>query len=337
VNHATLIYSKPFELESGKVLSELEISYSTMGKINTNQSNVIWICHALTANSDPTAWWSALVGDGKFYNPEQYFIICANSIGSCYGSSGPLTLKTDGTPYYRDFPQLTIRDIAQAHEILREHLNITTIHTCIGGSLGGQQAMEWAIAKPNIIQSLILMCTNAIHSPWGIAFNETQRLALLADKTFNSNTPDAGANGLVAARAIAMLSYRNYDTYGITQTRNADDSLDNYPASSYQKYQGEKLQKRFNAHSYWLLTKAMDSHNVGRGKNTVEEALQLITAKTLVIGITSDLLFPVSEQRFLAEHINDAKYLEIKSLYGHDGFLIEAESIRVALSDFYQH
>lgn len=323
-------------LESGNVLSDLTISYSVMGKLNAAQSNVIWICHALTANSDPTAWWSELVGEGKFYNPDDYFIICANTIGSCYGSSGPLSLKSDGKPYYREFPQFTIRDIAQAHEILRIHLNISTIHTCIGGSLGGQQAMEWAIAKPNLIQRLILMCTNAVHSPWGIAFNEAQRLALLADNTFNSNTTEAGANGLVAARALAMLSYRNYDTYAITQKRNADDSLDNYPASSYQKYQGEKLQKRFNAHAYWLLTKAMDSHNVGRGKTSVEDALRLITSKTLVIGITSDLLFPVSEQRFLAEHINDAKYLEIKSLYGHDGFLIETESIKKALQDFYQ-
>lgn len=329
------ISTTPFVLESGAVLPEVHINYSTFGTLSETGDNVIWICHALTANSDPSAWWSELVGEDKFYNPQQYFVVCANVVGSCYGSSGPLTMNAIGTPYYHDFPQVTIRDMVQAHELLRAHLNIHQIHTCIGGSVGGQQAMEWTIIQPNVIRHLVLMCTNAFHSPWGIAFNEAQRMALTTDATFYTQSTTAGNLGMRAARAVALLSYRNYHTYCATQQEQDHEKLDDYAASSYQRYQGEKLEKRFNAHSYWLLSKAMDSHHVGRGRGSAEQALSTIIAKTVVIGITSDVLFPVNEQHFLAKYISQATYAEIDSLYGHDGFLIETAKIKAVLEDFY--
>lgn len=329
------IYSQPFELESGAVLPNLQIQYSTFGQINELRDNVIWICHALTANSDPSVWWCELVGEGKFFNPKEHFIICANVIGSCYGSSGPLTYGADGELYYHTFPQVTIRDMVKAHEILREDLGIGEIHTCIGGSVGGQQAMEWSILRPFLIKNLVLMCTNAFHSPWGIAFNEAQRMALIADDSFYTHSPQAGNRGMRAARAMALLSYRNYQTYGVTQQESDEDKIDCYAASSYQNYQGEKLEKRFNAHAYWLLSKAMDSHHVGRKRGGAINALACIGSKTLVIGITSDILFPVSEQRYLATHIPNAVFKELESLYGHDGFLIETEKIKSVLTDFY--
>ena len=198
---------------------------------------------------------------------------------------------------------------------MAKHLQINCIELICGGSLGGQQAMEWAITEPEFIKKLFVIATNARHSAWGIAFNEAQRMAI-----------DAGEKGLEAARAIAMLSYRNYDMYNNTQTDN-DGRADNFSAASYQRYQGEKLKKRFDAGSYIVLSKAMDSHNVGRGRESIGHALKSIKAKTLVTGILSDILFPLAEQQFLAQHIPGAVYTEIDSRYGHDGFLIETKII----------
>ncbi|WP_349290795.1 hypothetical protein [Anseongella ginsenosidimutans] len=194
--------------------------------------------------------------------------------------------------------------------------------------------MEWAIAEPQQIQHAVLIATNAVHSPWGIAFNESQRMALMADETFGLPSADAGAKGLKTARSIAMLSYRNYKTYELTQTDKDREVLDDYRASSYQQYQGQKLVNRFNAYSYWTLSKTMDAHNVGRGREGLEQALGRISARTLVIGISSDVLFPVMEQQFLARCIPGASYVEIDSVYGHDGFLIETGLLAGHIGEF---
>jgi len=336
VKNNLFTYNQPVTLESGESLPSLQIAYSTLGELNASKDNVIWVCHALTANSEMATWWDGLIGEGKFYNPAEHFIVCANIIGSCYGTSCPTEINPlTGKPYYLSFPAFTIRDMVAAHELLRTHLGIKTIHTCIGGSLGGQQAMEWAIIKPELIENLILMATNAVHSPWGIAFNESQRMAIAADPTWKNDSLDAGQQGMKAARAIALLSYRNYDTYSHSQAETDIEKTDNFKASSYQNYQGDKLVKRFNCHSYWYLSKAMDGHNVGRGRGGAEKGLARIIAKTLVIGIRTDILFPVSEQVFLAENIQGAIYNQIDSLYGHDGFLIETSQITDSINSFY--
>jgi homoserine O-acetyltransferase/O-succinyltransferase len=333
----TNIYHYPdyFYLENGEDLAGLDIAYTTLGTLNADQSNVVWVCHALTANADVADWWKGLVGPGYLLDPERYFIVCANILGSCYGTSGPLTPNPrTGTPYYNEFPQVTIRDMVAAHELLRTHLGIRQIHLLIGGSLGGQQAMEWAIQRPKLFANLALIATNARHSPWGIAFNESQRLAILADPTWAKPVPSAGRAGLKAARSIALLSYRNYDTYVNRQSETSDDKVDDFRASSYQRYQGEKLVKRFNVISYLRISKAFDAHNVGRGRGGIEAALARVRARTLVVGITSDLLFPTSEQHFLAQHIAGAQYAEIDSPYGHDGFLVEYAQLSQLLGDF---
>ncbi len=337
MENKTFTYKNNFVLESGQVLKNLTIQYSTLGKLNSRKDNVIWVCHALTANSEVHTWWYGLVGEGKFFNPEKHFIICANILGSCYGTSGPLDVNPKtGKQYFLEFPKVTIRDMVNAHIVLKEELGISKIHSCLGGSLGGQQAMEWAIIAPDTIENLILLATNAFHSPWGIAFNESQRMAIQADKTWQECREDAGQEGLKAARAIALLSYRNYNTYVSTQKETDENKLDNYKASSYQNYQGLKLVNRFNCHSYLYLSKAMDSHHVGRGRGGAEVALKAIKSNTLVIGIKTDILFPVCEQIFLAQNIIGAEYQEIDSLYGHDGFLIETEKIAHILQDFYK-
>jgi len=305
--------------------------------LNANKDNVVWVCHALTANSDVFDWWKGLFGDKDHFNPDEHFIVCANILGSNYGTTSPLgTNPVTGLPYYLAFPQISVRDMVKAHQLLAEHLEIKDIKIIIGGSLGGQQALEWSIMQPERIKNLILIATNARHSPWGVAFNESQRLAITTDRSFYANQPDGGAKGMKAARSIALLSYRGYKTYSVTQQEENDKKTDDFKASSYQNYQGEKLVKRFNAYSYWYLTKVMDSHNVGRGRHGVEKALSLIKAKTLVVGIKSDLLFPIEEQQYLFRHIPKAAFAELDSFYGHDGFLIETELLTNVITSFFK-
>jgi len=332
---ATYTYTKPFKLENGKKLREVEIAYQTYGRLNAKKDNVIWVCHALTANADVLDWWKGLFGSNDLFNPDEHFIICANVLGSNYGTTSPLSINpATGQPYYLAFPEFTIRDLVSAHRLLAEHLKVKNIKVLIGGSLGGQQALEWAIKDNTCIENLILMATNAVHSPWGIAFNESQRMAIRADRTFYSQQPDGGLKGLKVARSIALLSYRTYEAYSSTQLESVNDKTGSFRASSYQNYQGEKLCKRFNAYSYWYLTKAMDSHNVGRGRTSIANALAQVKAKTLVIGIDNDVLFPLSEQEFLARHIPEACLRSIKSAYGHDGFLIETNTLTNIIGTF---
>lgn len=332
---STYNHSKIFKLESGKKIRNLQIAYHTYGKLNAKKDNVIWVCHALTANADVFDWWTGLFGENALFNPNEHFIVCANVLGSHYGSSNPLsTNPVTGLPYYLAFPQFTIRDLVAAHQLLAKHLNIDNIKVLIGGSLGGQQAVEWSIIEPNKIENLILIATNAVHSPWGIAFNESQRLAITTDRTFYANKPDGGSKGLKAARSIALLSYRTYQAYNQTQIESNNNKTDDFRASSYQNYQGEKLINRFNAYSYYYLTKAMDSHNVGRNRNSINDALKSIKANTLVIGIENDFLFPICEQKYLADHIDNASFKELKSAYGHDGFLIETDALISIIGSF---
>lgn len=199
--------------------------------------------------------------------------------------------------------------------------------------MGCQQLLEWAIIEPNLFESIFLVAGNHRHSPWGIAFNESQRLAIEADSTFGEPHLDAGAKGLKAARSIGILSYRHYDAF-LQSQQDEDNKIDDFKASSYQIYQGDKLVKRFDAYSYWSLSKTMDSHNIARNRGPAEEVLQKVKARTLVVSISSDWLFPPSEQRFLHQHIPNSDYYEIESFYGHDGFLVEFEKINTIVIGF---
>ena len=190
--------------------------------------------------------------------------------------------------------------------------------------------------KPVAFQHVIPIACNAAHSPWGIAFNEAQRMAIEADPTWKENDGRAGIEGMKAARAMGMISYRAYQTFAETQAEKNSDKLDDFRAASYQRYQGQKLANRFNALTYWTLTKAMDSHHVGRGRQSIEMALATVKARTLVIGIESDYLFPLSEQKFIADHVPGAQLAVINSLYGHDGFLADIESLKEIVKNFYQ-
>ncbi|HET6991370.1 MAG TPA: homoserine O-acetyltransferase [Bacteroidia bacterium] len=325
---------KPFTTESGKTIAGLELAYCTSGTYFPGKSKVVWVCHALTASADCADWWPDLIGTGKAIDPEEYFIVCMNIPSSCYGSSGPMSKNPEtNAPYFGEFPVFTIRDIVKATILLREHLGIEKIHLLIGGSMGGYQCVEWAVMENDRIENLALVATAARESAWGIAIHTSQRLAIETDPTFGEKNENAGAKGLKTARAIGMLTYRNYRAFVNTQT-DEDDRIDNFRSESYIHYQGEKLVKRFNAYSYFLLTKSMDSHNVARGRGAMEDVLKKIKAKTICIGISSDNLCPVNEQQFLAEHISHAKFVEIDSPFGHDGFLVEGEKIGCIIKDF---
>jgi homoserine O-acetyltransferase len=326
-------YKGSLTLESGAVLPEIAIAYHTYGKLNKERNNVIWICHALTANSDVQDWWPGMVGEGCPFDTGRYFVVCANILGSCYGTTGPTTQDPEtGRPWFHHFPMVTIRDMVRVHQLLCDHLGITSIHLLVGGSMGGYQALEWCVMAPNLIRQLFLLASSARESAWGIAIHSAQRLAIEADGTWKTAIPNAGAKGLKAARAIGMLTYRNYGTYKATQTDPDNEKVDHFKASSYIEHQGNKLVNRFNAYSYWALTKSMDSHNISRGRTgSIEKVLNTITQPTLMISIQSDLLCPPEEQRFMAEHMPYATLVEIDSPYGHDGFLVEREQISRSL------
>ena len=327
--------SQSVKLEGEETLYEPRIAYQTFGELNADASNVVWICHALTASSNPLEWWPGLVGQNDLINPDQHFIICSNVLGSCYGSYGPKDFNPlNGERYLRSFPSLTIRDMVNAHELLREYLGIAKIHLCLGGSMGGQQVLEWAILRPEIFENITVIASAAKSSPWGVAVRTAQRMAIEADPSFYSSSPKGGWKGLEAARAIAMLSYRTQQTYNEGQYESTDTKLSNYKAESYLRYQGMKLSKRFDAHTYYALNKAMDTHHVGRNRGGIEKALGKISARALILGIEGDLLFTEGEQRTIAEHIQDARLAFIPSRYGHDGFLLEAVKISELIKNF---
>jgi homoserine O-acetyltransferase/O-succinyltransferase len=324
----TLQIKRPFRLESGAELESLKIAYHLLGDPSGRDKSVVWVFHALTGNSNPLDWWGGIVGKGKVLDPDNAFIVCANVLGSCYGTTGPASVNpATGKPWLGDFPLVTVRDMVNAHLLLRDHLGIRQIDLAIGSSLGAFQGLEWAIAEPDTIKTLFFIAASTRCSPWAKAFNEAHRMAIQADPTFFSGHPNGGEKGLKAARAIGMVSYRSYEAFHKTQADPEDGQLDNYRACSYQQYQGEKLARRFNAHAYYLLTKAFDSHDAGRGRGGLKEALGRIKAKTHCVSIQTDLLFPVHELEEAARMIPGATHQTIESLYGHDGFLVENDKL----------
>jgi homoserine O-acetyltransferase len=218
--------------------------------------------------------------------------------------------------------------------VLRQHLGIEKIYLVTGGSIGGFQSMEWAILNPSIFENMMLVATTYMSTPWAIGINETERMSIEADASFFNGDPEGGKSGLAAARGLGLLSYRGYEAYNITQPENDNEKVSNFRVSSYQRYQGTKLINRFSAHCYHSITRSQDTHNVARGRGSFEKAFSTITAKTLCVGISSDILFPPTEQKRLSEFIHNAVYQEIHSDFGHDGFLIESEQLSKIITKF---
>ncbi len=329
--------SDPFRLESGKEIKDLTIAYHTYGILKEDRSNVVWVCHALTANSDVADWWPHTIEKDCFLDPDKWFVVCANILGSCYGTTGPMSLNpATGEPYYGDFPLVTMRDIVNAHRLLADHLGIGRIHALVGSSVGGFQALEWIAEETDRFDKLILLATDAKASPWTIAIDETQRMAIEADPTFGTRDPQGGMAGMAAARAIGLLTYRGNPGYNISQQNPVHHNVfkDKHRACTYQRYQGEKLCRRFNAYSYMSILDSFDTHDIGRDRGGVAAALSRIEAETVVIGLSTDIIFTPEEMKNLCSMIPGAEYFEIHSLFGHDGFLVEHGQLNNILKPF---
>ena len=336
----TYHHNSPVELESGEILPEVVIAYDTFGTLSEAKDNVIWVCHALTANSDVKDWWPNTVEEGRFLDPNKYFIVCANFLGSHYGTTSPLSINpTTGKKWYYDFPRITVRDMVTCHRLLAKHLGIEKVKLLIGSSIGGFQCMEWAVIEPDFMENLALIATTTNTEPWAAAFNESQRMAIRADGTWGQLNDDAGLDGMAVARSIALISYRGAPAYNSTQ-QDRDNPIDaafERRAHTYQQHQGEKLRRRFNAFSYYRMTEAVDSHNIGRGRGSVANALRQIKARTLVVAISSDILFPVEAHIPMRQYISDVEYHLIESSFGHDGFLVEHEKLNDIITNFMNH
>lgn len=327
----TLHITQPFILESGEKLPELKIHYTTTGKLNENKDNIVWVFHALTANSNPFEWWSGLFGDDHYFNPEKHFIICANVLGGCYGTTGPNSDEIPDELKGIHFPSITVRDVVKAHEQLADNLGITSVKFAIGGSFGGYQAIEFSLGKVSV-DNLVVIASATSESPWNIAIHETQRMALKTDTSLLRS--EGGKQGLEAARGIGLLTYRTPQSFIESQPR-TKDQINGFKASSYINYQGKKLSNRFSPHSYLTLINCLDTHDITRKRGDLRNVLSSLTSKTLCIGIEEDLLASPYLLKESCQLIPRGHFELIQSKFGHDGFLLETNKITELITNYY--
>ncbi len=327
-------FEEPLALEMGGVLENPTVAYTTYGTLNQDKDNTILVCHALTANSEVHDWWSGLFGAGRVIDPNDNFVICINNLGSPYGSSSPKSLNTSGERFGLNFPSYTIRDTAALHIKLLRHMGIARLKLLMGGSCGGNIAQEISLTLGDQLEEMIILCCSASETPWVISIHESQRIVLRMDPTFVRNDGLAAQAGLKGARAFALPFYRSHPSFKIRQSEEDNNKLDDFKASSYVRYQGEKFVKRYDAHCYYKQLNSLDTHNISRGRSSLQGALSLVKARTLCIGFSTDVLIPVVEQKILAEHIPNATYAEIETQFGHDAFLIETNLIQTTINNW---
>jgi homoserine O-acetyltransferase/O-succinyltransferase len=329
--------SKPLRLESGKILPGVRVAYRTWGRLAPDGGNAVLVCHALTGSADADAWWAGLFGPGRALDPERDFIVCSNILGSCYGTTGPASPRPgEDRTWGPDFPAVTIRDLVRVQHALVRALGIRRLKLVLGGSLGGMQVLEWALLYPDLVEAIAPIAVSGRHSAWCIGLSEAQRQALYADPHWRNGryppeTPPAA--GLAAARAIATCTYRSRGSFEERFGRQLE-SPGLFQVESYLRHQGSKLVGRFDANSYVVLTRAMDSHDVARGRGSYEKALRAVRQPALVVAIDSDVLYPPEEQRELAARLGNARLAWLRSPHGHDAFLIETEALNRLLVDF---
>ncbi|ASQ90066.1 homoserine O-acetyltransferase [Prosthecochloris sp. GSB1] len=332
-----LVSKKPFVLESGVTLPEVTVAYRTWGALNRERSNVIMICHALTGSADADRWWEGLFGKGKAFDETKDFIICSNVLGSCYGTTGPLAVNPlTGKRYGPDFPSITIRDMVHLQRLLLDELGIEQVKLVVGASLGGMQVLEWGCMFPEKVRALMPMGISGRHSAWCIAQSEAQRQAIAADSNWKDGwyEPEVlPAKGLAAARMMAMCSYRSFENFRERFGREKKDGA-TFQAESYLRHQGEKLVERFDANTYVALTKAMDTHDLARGRGSYERVLASLAVPVEVLSITSDILYPKEEQEELARYIRDCTIRYLSEPFGHDAFLIVVDKVSDMVREF---
>lgn len=331
------VYGAPFTLESGVVLPAAAACYNTYGELNADKSNLLVVCHALTGNSRLDLWWGTLLGPGKALDTSKYMVLCANVLGSCYGSTGPTSVDpTTGRPYGASFPDVTIRDTVRLHMEVARSLGVRSVACVVGGSMGGMQALEWGLIGGDFVRRCVVIGCGAAHTAWQIGISETQRQAVYMDPNWRGGDPDPlhpPAQGLSLARQIAMISYRTAKGYESKFGRQTDEA-GQWQVRRYLAYQGERFLDRFDAVSYVKITEQMDTHDVGRGRGGVDAALAGMRARVLVMGIDSDVLYPLEEQQQLVARIPGSQLAVIRSVNGHDGFLLEHEQVNERICSF---
>lgn len=316
----------PLILEGGQRLERVQVAWRSWGALAPTRDNVVVVCHALTGSADIDGWWSGLLGPGRAFDPDRDYVVCANVLGGCYGSTGPTSVNpATGRPWGPDFPEVTVRDMVAAQVAWARQQGWRGISAVAGGSLGGMLALEWALMAPDLVRALVPIATGAASAPWSIGFSEAQRQAIAADDAWQGGRYDPDrppVRGLAAARMLAMCTYRsprNFERRFGRQTR--DDGL--FQVASYLRHQGERLVERFDPLSYVRIGQALDSHDVARCRGTARDVLGAVAAPALVVSIPSDALIPEEEQRALVQALPAARLGVLHSPDGHDAFLIE--------------
>lgn len=327
-------------LERGGVLYDAPVVYRTWGTLNAAADNAVVVCHALTGDVHVDAWWGPLLASGGALDPAEYFVIAANVLGSPYGAASRLTDNpATGRPYGSDFPDLTIRDTVRAHRQVLDYLGVEQVACVIGGSMGGMQVLEWAF-EGDFVRSLVPIAVGGRHSAWCIGWSEAQRQAIYADpKWRGGNYPpdDPPVAGLSVARMSAMVSYRSRASFAARFGRDHMETPEApFAVESYLRYQGQKLANRFDPACYVELTRQMDTHDVARGRGAYPAVLQQITQPTLVVGIDSDVLYPLAEQEELVEQLPNAELAVLSSPHGHDAFLIALGALNAFICSWQQ-
>ena len=324
-------------LENGEVLPDITIAYQTWGTLNADKSNAILINHAMTGWSDVPGWWPQMVGPGLPFDTDKYFIVCPNVIGGCQGSTGPASIAPDGKRYGSRFPIITIRDMVNAEVAFSDELGIEKYLLAVGPSLGGMRSLEWAIQLPHRVGAICTIGSSAVATGDQIGTASIQIRAIKTDPYFNQGDyyeQERGpVEGMGIARRIAHLTYRTESEMDVRFGRQLQgDETGRYAVESYLDHQADKLAKRFDANTYIALTDAMNSHDVGRDRGGVVEALASITVPVVVVSIDTDRLFPPRLQVEISELVPTAgAAISISSDFGHDGFLVEAESVGAAV------
>lgn len=351
---------RPLALEGGAVLDQVTIAYESWGTLSETADNAVLICHALTGDAHvtgggggtytPEGWWSRIVGPGKAVDTDRWFVVCANVLGGCQGSTGPASIDpATNRPYGSAFPQVTNRDIVRTQRYLADHLGIDRWFTVIGGSMGGMAVLEWAAMYPRRVRSIAPIATTLAASPQQIAWSAVGRLAIANDPHFNNgdyyDQEEGPARGLAIAREIALIHYRSDAEFAERFGRDPIDRLDRFDVwgrfqvEGYLDHHGKKFPHRFDANSYLVLNRAMDLHDVGRGRGGFEAALARFEGPAMTVSVTSDFLYPMWQQTELARVLNhDGRWCEhhvIESIFGHDGFLVEHDKLGPLLEDFF--
>ncbi len=364
VQKQTFTFAEPpdaMELESGASLGPITVAYETYGALNAAGTNAILICHALTGDSHVAGyyseadtkpgWWDNMVGPGKGIDTDRYFVICSNILGSCMGTTGPCHIHPETMdPYGLDFPVVTIGDMVKAQRVLLDHLGIRRLLSVIGGSVGGMQALEWAMRYPEMVESVIPLATTTRHSALAIAFNEVARQAIMADPHWAGGDYYGGETpklGLALARMIGHITYLSDESMRQKFGRNLQDKTDfsfnfdaDFQVESYLRYQGAKFVERFDANSFLYITKAADYFDLEKqyGRGSAVKAFSRAQSRFLVISFTSDWLYPTYQSRSMVQAMKksglDVSFCEIEAEWGHDAFLLPSMRLTTLIRSF---